>query len=95
MDYESCKCRKKVVDKLVEECTETAEEVKIAKMTLAEDKNKHKCSSFTLHVVLFSIPFKINAEIVTYFIYFHWYLKKDDPRIDFGARTQTATISQI
>ena len=57
LDYESCKCRKKLVDKLVEECTETAEEVKIAKMTLAEDKNKHKCSSFTLYVVLFSKHF--------------------------------------
>ena len=95
LDYESCKCRKKLVDKLVEECTETAEEVKIAKMTLAEDKNKHKCSSFTFYVVLFSILFTINAGIVTYFVYFHWYLKKDDPRIEFGARTQTTTISQI
>ena len=36
--YENCKCRKKLVDKLVEECTETVEEVKIAKMTLAGTK---------------------------------------------------------
>ena len=27
--YKNCKCRKKFNDKLVEECTETAEEVKI------------------------------------------------------------------
>ena len=26
LDYENCKCRKKLVDKLVEECTENAEE---------------------------------------------------------------------
>ena len=38
LEYENCKCRKKLVDKLVEECTETVEEVKIAKMTLAETK---------------------------------------------------------
>ena len=25
LDYENCKCRKKLVDKLVEECTETVE----------------------------------------------------------------------
>ena len=25
LDYENCKCRKKIVDKLVEECTETVE----------------------------------------------------------------------
>ena len=34
LDYENCKCRKKIVDKLVDECAETAEEVKLAKITL-------------------------------------------------------------
>ena len=34
LNYENCKCRKKLVDKLVEECTETVEEVKLAKITL-------------------------------------------------------------
>ena len=33
LDYESCKYRKKLVDKLVEELTENAEEVKSAKIT--------------------------------------------------------------
>ena len=28
LDYENCKCRKKLVDKLIDECTETVEEVK-------------------------------------------------------------------
>ena len=27
LDYSNCKCRKKLVDKLVDECTETVEEV--------------------------------------------------------------------
>ena len=45
LDHENCKCRKKLVDKLVEECTENVEEVKLAKITLAENENKHKCSS--------------------------------------------------
>ena len=76
LDYESCKCRKKLVDKLLEECTETVEEVKLAKIALAEEKNKHKCSPFTLYIVLFSILFKINVGIGTYFVYFYWYLKK-------------------
>ena len=30
LDYENFKCRRKLVDKLVDECTETVEEVKIA-----------------------------------------------------------------
>ena len=38
LDYENCKCRKKLVDKLVDECTETVEEVKLAKITLAKMK---------------------------------------------------------
>ena len=45
LDYENCKCTKKLVDKLTDECTETAEEVELAKITLAEDENSYKCSS--------------------------------------------------
>ena len=42
LDYENWKCRKKLVDKLVEECTETIEEVKLAKITLAENERENK-----------------------------------------------------
>ena len=54
LDYENWKCRKKLVDKFVEECTKTVEEVKLAKITLAEEgKNKYKCSFYTLYIVFF------------------------------------------
>ena len=72
LDYENCKCRKKLVDKLVKECTENVEEVKMAKITLAEDENKHKCSSCMLYIVLFSIIFTINIGIGSYFIYYKY-----------------------
>ena len=36
LDYENCKCRKKLVDKLVAECTENIDEVKIAEITSME-----------------------------------------------------------
>ena len=36
---------KKIVDVLVDECAETVEEVKLAKIILAENENKYKCSS--------------------------------------------------
>ena len=39
--YENCKCRKKIVDKLVDECTETVEEVKLTKITLTENENSY------------------------------------------------------
>ena len=77
LDYENCKCRKKLVDKLVDECTETVEEVKLAKITLAENENSYKCSSCTVYTVLFWIFFTINVGgIGAYFVYFHGYLKK-------------------
>ena len=45
LDYENCKCRKKLVHKLVEECTENAEEEKLAKITSTVNEDKQKCSS--------------------------------------------------
>ena len=89
LNYEDCKGRKKIADTLAEECTETVEEVKLAKTAQAENENKYKFSPCTLYIVLFSIIFIINVGIGTYFVYFHWYLKKDVPRIEFGTRTET------
>ena len=77
LDYEYCKCRKNLVAPLIEECTETVEEVLLAKITLAENENSQKCSSWTVYIVLFWIFFTINAGgIDAYFVYFQWYLKK-------------------
>ena len=76
LHYESCKCRKILVDKLLDECTETVEEVKLARITLAENENNYKCSSCTVNIVLFWIYFTINVVgIGAYFIYFRGYLK--------------------
>ena len=77
LDYENYKCRKKLVDKLVDECAETVEKVKIAKMVLAENENKYKCVSCTLHVVLIIVVFTIFTGIGTYFVYFNWFLVKN------------------
>ena len=66
-DYETYECRKTLVDKLVVECTENIDEVKIAEVTLT--KNMRKYSSCILHIVLFSIVFTINVGIGTYFVY--------------------------
>ena len=89
LDYENCKCREKIVDKLVEECAETVEEMKLTKVTSAENESVGKCSSCTLYIVLFSIIFTVNIGIATYFVYSHWWLKKDARRVGFGTRTQT------
>ena len=66
LDYENCKCRKELVAPLIEECTETNEEVKLAKITLAENENSYKCSSYTMYIVLVVVFFTINFQTVTY-----------------------------
>ena len=79
-----------LVDKLVEECTKAVEEVTLAKITLAENENIYKCTSCTLHIVLFSIFFTINIRgISAYFVYWYWYLKKNVTRVKLNTRTQT------
>ena len=70
LDYKNCKCRKKLVDKLVSECTENVEEVKIAEHT-------NKCSSCILYIVLFPVLFIINVGIATYFVY-HKYMNRNE-----------------
>ena len=87
LDYENCKCRKRLVDKLVEnsyteECTENIDEVKIA------DENECVCS-YTICVALMVIVLAISIGIGAYFISFSLVLKKKDITcVKFGARTQ-------
>ena len=65
LDYENCKCRKKIIDKLVDECAETVEEVKQAK-----NENSYKYSSCSVYTVLFWIFFTINnGGIGAFFLY--------------------------
>ena len=69
LDYKNCNCRKKLVDKLVEECNGIVEEVKIV------GENEDKCSSWISYIVLFLIIFIINIGIGAYFAYYVYQLK--------------------
>ena len=80
LNYENCRCRKKIVDKLVEECNETVDKVKLSKITSAEDENKHKCSSCTLYIVLFWIIFTINVGTGTCFVYYKYMNRNKETR---------------
>ena len=75
----NCKYREKLVDKLVEECTENIEEVKII------SENKNKCSSCIFYIVLFSIIFIINIGIPTYFVYYKYmnHTKENGSKYDY------------
>ena len=89
LDYGNCKCRKKLVDKLVDECTETVEEVKLAKITLDENEIIYKCNSCTFYIVLMIVVFTIRTGISAYFVYYNWSMVENGSYIKFGACTQT------
>ena len=81
LDNENCKCRKKLVDKLIDECTETIKEVKLAKITpmeLHSAENENKYSSCKVYIVLMILVFTIFTGITIYFVYYNWSLIKNN-----------------
>ena len=91
LDNENCKCRNKLIDKVVAECTENIDEVKIAEITLAWHENVCVCS-YIICVILAVIALTISIEIFSYLAYkymSHRYLEKDVIRVKFGTCTQT------
>ena len=48
LDYKNCKCKKRLVDKLIDKCNGTIDEVKLTKITIAknENRNSYKHSSW-------------------------------------------------
>ena len=56
LDYKNCKCRKKLVDKLVEECSENIDGNELIHNTTFNDYG-NVCNSFTIYIVLFVIAF--------------------------------------
>ena len=65
LDYENCKCRKRLID----ECTETIEEVKSAEETILENENENKYSPCKVYIVLMMVVFTSFIGITIYFIY--------------------------
>ena len=77
LDDSSWKCRKKLVDPLVEECAENINETNLIKKTL--DENKGSCNSYVIYEALFwtfFIFFLISIGIGIYFAY-HNYVNRD------------------
>ena len=76
LDYENWKCRKKIVDKIIDEFTETIEEVKLAKMF--ENENENKYGSCKGYIVLLIVFFTIFTGITIYFVCYNWSLIKNN-----------------
>ena len=68
LDYENCKCRKRLVDRLVEEYAENIDEAKLTEVALFEHVNE--CVySYTVCIVLGVIALTICIGISAYFTY--------------------------
>ena len=50
---------------------------------------KKVCNSCTIYIVLFVVFFLASICIINVFIYFHWYLRKDNVKAKFNPGTQT------
>ena len=74
LDYSNCKCRKKLADKLIDECSETIEEVKLVQITPFENKNNYEYNSCKVYIALMIIVFTIFIGITVYLVYYNWSL---------------------
>ena len=90
LDYKSCSCKKTIIDKLVEECSNVIEENKIYNNTSVVSSND--CTSCTVSIVLFVIFLLLYLITSSAFIYFYWYkrsnTKKNSVHIRFNPKTQ-------
>ena len=68
LDYENCKCRKSLVDKLVEEYNENIDEAKLTGVALFETGFECACS-YTVCIVLGVIALTFCIGIGAYFTY--------------------------
>ena len=72
LDYKNCKCRNKLVDKLVEKYSEIIDQNKIIYNSILNDY-ENVWNSCTVYMVLLVIFFMVSISISSVFIYFHWY----------------------
>ena len=78
LDYENCKCSKRIVDKLVEgnsieECSENIDENEMTLNAIPLNDYGNVCNSCTIYIVLFGIFLIISTIISSAFVDFHWY----------------------
>ena len=90
LDYENCKCKEKLANKPVEECSRNIDENEIIyNGTLNNYGNV--CNSCIIYIILWVIYFVMSIRINSAFNYFHWYLKRSDNNTT-SINTNTGTI---
>ena len=93
LNYKNCRCRKKIIDKLVEECSKNIYENETLDInplnTIPLNVYKKMCNSCMVYIVLFVAILIISISICSVFIYFHWYLKKSNIHSNFSVDIKT------
>ena len=77
LDYKNCKCRKKIIDKLVEECSENIDgnEMLYNKtLDIISSSDNKTSDSCVVYIVLFSVCLIIIISMAIY-VYFFLYLR--------------------
>ena len=73
LDYESCKCRNWLIDKLAEECSEYIWNIYEMIYNVSLNDHRKVRSSCTIYIVLFIISFIILMGIGSVSIYSYWH----------------------
>ena len=74
LHYKNCKCKKKLTDKLINDCTKTIEETKLVNITFTENENNYKCGSCIVYILLMIVAFTNSTGITIYLLYYNWSL---------------------
>ena len=90
---QDCKCRKKLANKLIDECTETIEETKLVNITFTENENNYEHNSSKAYIVLMMEAFTIFTGITVYLVYYNWTLINNNIYcIKFNNRKKTKNL---
>ena len=77
LDYKNCRCRKKTIDKLVEECSENIDGNEMLcneTLDIISSSDYKTCDSCVVYIKLFSVFLIISISMAIY-VYFFLYLK--------------------
>ena len=66
--------QKKLADKLIDECTETIEEMKLVNITFTENENNYEHNFCKVYIALMIIAFTTFTGITVYLICYNWSL---------------------
>ena len=77
LDYKNCRCRKKIIDKLLEECSENIDGNDMLyneTLDIISSSDNKTSDSCVVYIILFSVFLIISISMAIYF-YFSLYLK--------------------